>query len=101
MHDFANVVASEDLLNEDGLLGEVAQMLSVGMRLSSFLENLASVIGAEVSLYFDGSCLFAQELLAFDVHFEFRLDFEGSSIVPGPLLLALICTQVIDLLQVR
>jgi len=99
VHDFADVVPSEYFLDEDCLLGEVGQMLLVTVRLAPLFEQLSGVVRSEMGLYFDGGCPFAQILLAFDVHFEFGLYFEGGGVVPGPLLLALVGTQVVHFLQ--
>jgi len=47
----------------------------------------------------DCSSFHAKELLPFDVHLEHRLNFERSSIVPFPVLLALVGSDVVDLLD--
>ena len=97
MDEFPDEVAPEYFLDEGGLLIEVGEAFIIDVLPAFKFEAFAGVVGAEVGLDGDSGCLFAEEFLAFDVHFELGLDLEGGSVVPGPVLLALVGPQVVDL----
>jgi hypothetical protein len=99
MDEFAYEVASEDLLDERGLMVEVAETLGVEVLLAPQSVAFASVVGAEMCLDGDGCCLLPEEFFAFYVHFELRLNLQGGCVVTRPILLALVSAEVVDFLD--
>ena len=96
MNKLPDEVASENFLNESGLLIKVGETFSIDILLSFEFITFSCVEGPKVSLYCYRSCFFSEKFLAFDVHLEFRLYFQGCSVVSLPVFFALIRFEVVD-----
>ncbi len=70
MHDFSDVVPTEDLLDEGGLLSEVGKVLSISVGRESLAVHFTSVVRPELGLDLYCRCLLPQKLLTFNVHLE-------------------------------
>jgi hypothetical protein len=94
-----DIESSEYFLDEGGLLIVKSEAFSIKVFSSLRLELLPGVVGPEVCLDGDGRSLFPQKFLAFDVHFELRLDLQGSCVISFPVFLAFVGPEVVNFLD--
>ena len=97
MKVFTHEKASEDFLNDGGLMSKITQVFIIEVFDLLFFELFSGVMSSELGLYFDCCGFFALKLLSFEVHFEFGLNFESSLIVAFPIFLGLIGAVVVKL----
>lgn len=95
----ADEETSEYFLDDDGLLGEVGEVLLVVVLHLLGLEHLAGVEDSEDSLYFDGCSFLLEELLALGVHAELGLDLQAGLVIAIPVLLGFVGGVVVQLGQ--
>lgn len=95
----ADEETSEYFLDDDGLLGEVGEVLLVVVLHLLGLEHLAGVEDSEDSLYFDGCGFLLEELLALGVHAELGLDLQAGLVIAIPVLLGFVGGVVVQLGQ--